>query len=41
MGKFVAGNGQYVVYARNSQEARTVISQELKILDDKKSKKAS
>lgn len=41
MGKFVAGNGQYVVYARDSQEARTVISQELKRFDDIKSKMAS
>lgn len=41
MGKFVAGNGQYVVYARDSQEARKVISQELKRFDDIKSKMAS
>ena len=41
MGKFVAGNGQYVVYARDSQEARRIISQELQRFDDIKSKMAS
>ena len=41
MGKFVAGNGQYVIYAKDQQEARQVISQELKRFDDIKSKMAS
>ena len=41
MGKFVVGNGQYVVYARDSQEARKVISQELQRFDDIKSKMAN
>ena len=38
MGKFVVGNGKYVVYAKDSQEARKVINQELKRFDDIKSK---
>ena len=41
MGKFVVGNGRYVVYARDSQEARQVISQELKRFDEIKSKMVS
>ena len=41
MGKFVAGNGKYVIYAKDQQEARQVISQELKRFDDIKSKMAS
>lgn len=41
MGKFVAGNGQYIIYARDQQEARQVISQELKRFDEIKSKMAS
>ena len=41
MGKFVAGNGQYVIYAKDQQEARQVISQELKRFDEIKSKMAS
>ena len=28
MRKYVAGNGQYVIYAKDQQEARQVISQE-------------
>ncbi len=38
MGKFVAGNGQYVIYAKDQQEAREVISQELKRFDEIKLK---
>ena len=34
MSKYSFGNGQYVVYARNEQEARQVISQELKRFDN-------
>ena len=41
MGKFVAGNGQYVIYAKDQQKARQVISQELKRFDEIKSKMAS
>lgn len=41
MGKFVAGNGKYVVHARDSQEARRIISQELQRFDDIKAKMAS
>lgn len=41
MGKFVAGNGQYVVYARDQQEARQIIGQELKRFDAIKDKIAS
>ena len=37
MSKFNFGNGQYVVYARNEQEARQVISQELQRVDKRKS----
>lgn len=33
MSKYSFGNGQYVVYARNEQEARQIISQELKRFD--------
>lgn len=41
MGKYVAGNGQYVIYAKDQQEARQVISQELKRFDEIKSKMVS
>ena len=41
MGKFVAGNGQYVVQAKDLQEAREVISKELERFDDIKTKMAS
>ena len=41
MGKFVAGNGQYVVYAKDGQEARQIISQELQRVDKIKEKIAS
>lgn len=41
MGKFVVGNGQYVIYAKDSEQARQVISQELKRFDEIKSKMAS
>lgn len=41
MGKFVARNGQYVVYARDQQEARQIIGQELKRFDAIKDKMAS
>lgn len=34
MSKYSFGNGQYVVYARNEQEARQVISQELRRFDN-------
>ena len=40
MGKFSAGNGQYVVYASDSQQARQVISQELQRVDKIKEKVA-
>ena len=33
MGKFVVGNGQYVIYANNSQEATQVLRQELQRID--------
>lgn len=41
MGKFVAGDGQYVVYAKDGQEARQIISQELKRVDRIKEKVAN
>nr|DAL06041.1 MAG TPA: IrrE N-terminal-like domain [Caudoviricetes sp.] len=41
MRKYVAGNGQYVIYAKDQQEARQVISQELKRFDEIKSKMVS
>lgn len=41
MEKYVAGNGQYVIYAKDQQEARQVISQELKRFDEIKSKMVS
>ena len=33
MGKFTVGNGQYVIYAKDSGQARQVISQELQRVD--------
>ena len=41
MGKYLAGNGQYVIYAKDQQEARQVISQEIKRFDEIKSKMVS
>lgn len=41
MGKFSVGNGQYVIYARDSEEARKVISQELQRVDKIKEKMAN
>ena len=41
MGKFITGNRQYVVYARNSQEASQVLLQELNRFDEIKAKMAS
>ena len=38
MGKFVAGDGQYVVYASNVQEAKQVLSQEIKRVNEIKAK---
>ena len=38
MGKFVAGDGQYVVYANNAQEARDILRQEIKRVNDIKEK---
>ncbi len=38
MGKFVAGDGQYVVYAENAQEARDILRQEIKRVNDIKEK---
>ncbi len=41
MGKFVTGNGQYVVYADNQDSARQVLMQELGRIDDIKEKMAN
>lgn len=41
MGRFVAGNGQYVIYSENSQEATQVLRQELQRVDSIKEKVAS
>ena len=41
MGKFVVGNGQYVVYAKDGQEARQIISRELQRVDKIKEKIAN
>lgn len=41
MGKYSFGNNQYVVYARNQQEAKQVISEELKRFDQIKSQMAN
>lgn len=30
MGKFTVGNGQYVIYAKDSEQAKKVISQDCK-----------
>lgn len=38
MGKFVAGNGQYVVYAKDGQEAREILLHELERVDKIKEK---
>mgnify|MGYP004569005467 CR=1 FL=1 len=41
MGKFTVGNGQYVIYAKDSEQARQVISQELQRVDKIKEKMAN
>ncbi|MCI9040018.1 MAG: hypothetical protein HFJ29_09285 [Clostridia bacterium] len=41
MGRFVAGNGQYVIYSETSQEATQVLRQELQRVDSIKEKVAS
>lgn len=41
MGRFTVGNGQYVVYAKDSEEARQVIRQELQRVDKIKGKMAN
>ncbi len=38
MGRFTAGDGQYVVYANDLQEAKQVLSQEYKRVNEIKSK---
>ena len=38
MKKFSAGDGQYVVYANNSQEAQNILRQEIKRVDEIKTK---
>lgn len=38
MGRFTVGNGQYVIYAKDSEEARQVIRQELQRVDKIKEK---
>ena len=40
MGKFTVGNGQYVIYAKDSEQARQVISQELQRVDKIREKMA-
>ena len=41
MGKFVAGNGQYVVYAKDGQEASEILLQEFQRIDKIKEKMAN
>jgi hypothetical protein len=41
MGRFTVGNGQYVIYAKNQEQARHVISQELQRVDKIKEKMAN
>ena len=41
MGKFVVGNGQYVIYANNREEASPILLQEIELIDDIKSKRAN
>lgn len=41
MGKFTVGNGQYVIYAKDSEQARQVISQELQRVDKIREKMAN
>ena len=41
MGRFTVGNGQYVIYAKNQEQARYVISQELQRVDKIKEKMAN
>ena len=41
MGKFTVGNGQYVIYAKDSEQARKVISQELQRVDKIRAKMAN
>ena len=40
MGKFVVGNGQYVIYANNREEASQILLQEFERIDDIKAKMA-
>ena len=41
MGKFTVGNGQYVIYAKDSEQARQVIGQELQRVDKIREKMAN
>ena len=41
MGRFIVGNGQYIIYAKDSEQARQVISQELQRVDKIKEKMAN
>ena len=41
MGKFVAGNGQYVIYANSREEASQILLQEFDRIDDIKAKMAN
>ena len=41
MGRFTVGNGQYVIYAKDSEQARQVIRQELQRVDKIKEKMAN
>ena len=41
MGKFVVGNGQYVIYANSIEEARKILLEELNRFDDIKAKMAN
>ena len=40
MGKFTVGNGRYVIYAKDVEQARKVISQELQRVDKIREKMA-
>ena len=41
MGRFTVGNGKYVIYAKDSEQARQIISQELQRVDKIKEKMAN
>lgn len=41
MGKFTFGNKQYVIYAKDSEQARQIISQELQRFDEIRGKMAN